>query len=105
MVEYNANGPRAVILVATFGSLAGISVILRFVARSRTKAHYGADDWYAVGSLFTLYCWMAILILGMHKSLPHGIDTDVFMPRGAEWFWLRTCYFTTIRSDSLFEGM
>ena len=98
MVEYNANSPRAVILVAVFGSLAGICVILRFVARSRTKAHYGADDWYAVGSLFTLYGWMALLILGMRKStiLP-SVEADAFMLRGAEWFWLRTCYFTAIR--------
>jgi hypothetical protein len=68
MVQYNAHSSGIIALIVIFGSLSILAVILRFVARSRTKAKYGADDWFAVASLISVLAYMGIMIWGVFDN-------------------------------------
>jgi hypothetical protein len=88
MTQYNAHSQDVIVLSAVFGSFALVSVILRLVARSKTKAKYGADDWLAVASLISLLGFIAILVYGASDS-PQGVRTDAnIMLSFSAWCWL-----------------
>jgi integral membrane sensor domain MASE1 len=65
MAQYNAHIKPYVVLVTVFGALAITAVVLRFVARSRTKAHYGADDWFALVALAGFLAFSGVIIWGL----------------------------------------
>ena len=54
-----ARGRIAQVTVAC-GVLATVAVILRFVARWRSKASFAADDWWMVASLIPSYGMLAV---------------------------------------------
>ena len=60
---YNANQAPSIIQCVILGSVTTTAVILRFLARSRTKANYGPDDWFALIAL--LLYWV---ILGFNVN-------------------------------------
>jgi hypothetical protein len=62
MAQYNGNNSAFIILTAVIGLFSTISVILRFVSRAKTKAHFGVDDWLAVLALVLLYGYMAMAL-------------------------------------------
>ena len=64
MAKYDAHSPHTIALTVIFGAASVLAVVLRFVARSRTKAHYAADDWFALAGAITLVIWMGVLIYG-----------------------------------------
>lgn len=65
MPDYNDRSGGVNTLTGVLGSFSLLSVILRFVARSRTKARYGPDDWWAITSLVTLLAWMGVVVWSM----------------------------------------
>ena len=65
MTQYSARLRDTIAIVATLGPLALIAVVLRFVARSLTRARYGADDWLVVISLLSAYAYMAVSFWSM----------------------------------------
>ena len=56
--------PTSVIAV-TFSVVCLLAVSLRFVARARTKAGYGADDWFAVASLALFIGYASLVSYGV----------------------------------------
>ena len=44
------------------GVLASLAVIARFIARARTNAGFGADDFFIVLALFSLWACLALNI-------------------------------------------
>lgn len=69
MAKYNTHSANTIALTVVFGAASVLAVILRFVARSRTKAHYAADDWFALAGMITLLIWMGVLIYGKFDNL------------------------------------
>ncbi len=65
MPDYGDRSADVNTLAGVLGSFSLLAVVLRFVARSRTKARYGPDDWWAVTSLVTLLAWMGVVIWSM----------------------------------------
>ena len=65
MPQYNDRSGDVNTLAAVLGSFSLLSVVLRFIARSRTKARYGADDWWAITGLVTLLAWMGVVVWSM----------------------------------------
>lgn len=59
MSRYNAHHARFIISASILCPLCVLAVYLRFLARMRTKAHYGADDWLAVLSLVLFFAFTA----------------------------------------------
>jgi nitrate reductase gamma subunit len=53
---------RLITLVVIACLLSLVALLLRFYARSKTKAKYAADDWLAVVALVTLYVWFAVYL-------------------------------------------
>ena len=37
-----------------------VAVMLRLLARHRSRAGFGADDWWIIGSLIPLYCMIGV---------------------------------------------
>lgn len=68
MPQYNDRSSTVITLAAVLGSLSLSAVILRFIARSRTKVQYAADDWLALSSLITLLAWMGVVIWSMSDN-------------------------------------
>lgn len=69
MAKYNAYSPHTIALTIIFGAASVLAVALRFVARSKTKARYAADDWLALAGVITLLSWMGVLIYGEIDNL------------------------------------
>ncbi len=65
MPDYSDRSGDVNILAGVLGSLSLLSVILRCVVRSRTRALYGPDDWWAITSVVTLLAWMGVVIWSM----------------------------------------
>lgn len=60
-METNNSGRDQVVRVTVAcGILATLAVCLRFVARLRSKATFGADDWWMAASLIPSYCMLAV---------------------------------------------
>lgn len=70
MVRFNAHASSAYAFNFTFAFASLLAVILRFVARSQTKAKLALDDWLAVASLLSYYAWIVIMIWGLRWNLP-----------------------------------
>ena len=68
MVRYNAHALSAIIPSAILGSISLVAVILRFIARRKTKARFATDDWLAVISLLFPYIYMGMAIYSMYCS-------------------------------------
>lgn len=62
MIPTNSNGDAIIRSTAIMVVLSTISVGLRFLARARTKAKTGADDWWAVTSLIFFDLYMGLQI-------------------------------------------
>lgn len=62
MARYNAFAGTTVALAAVFIPLALISIVLRIIARSRTKANLGLDDLLAVFTLVIYICYSAMVL-------------------------------------------
>ena len=69
MARYNAHASDAYAVNLTFAIASLLAVILRFVARSQTKAKIGLDDWLAVAALLSYLAWVALAIWGLCWNL------------------------------------
>lgn len=58
MTKYNTNSPRTIAMTVVFGAASVLAVVLRFVARSKNKAQFTADDWLALASAITFLIWI-----------------------------------------------
>lgn len=70
MDQDNAHVSLNYALDSTCAIAALLAVILRFVARSQTKAKIALDDWLAVAGLICYLAWIAVLIQGLHWNPP-----------------------------------
>ena len=64
MARYNAFAGNTIALAAVFLLLALTAIILRIIARSRTKANVGLDDFLAVFTLVVYICFSAMCLWG-----------------------------------------
>lgn len=64
MARYNAFAGTTVALAAVFIPLALVFIVLRIIARSRTKANVGLDDLLAVFTLVIYICYSALCLSG-----------------------------------------
>lgn len=55
--------------LTVLGFAAALAVILRLVARAKSKAKYGADDGLAVGALVLFLAYVSLSIWGMLEPL------------------------------------
>ena len=62
MARYNAFAGPTVTLASVFIPLALIFIVLRIIARSRTKANVGLDDLLAVFTLVIYICYSAMCL-------------------------------------------
>ena len=62
--RYDAADQTTVVLIGLLCPLTMICVLLRFLARRRTKASLWWDDWLAILSLLFFYAFSAISLLG-----------------------------------------
>lgn len=65
MTQYNAFAGTSVALSALFMPLALTAVVLRMVARSRTKAQFGLDDLLAFITLVVYFVFCAMILWGL----------------------------------------
>ena len=69
MVRYDAYDGTTIILIATLLPLSLITVVLRFVARSKTRSSYGLDDLLAIVAL-AFYISTCVLNLWGALAIP-----------------------------------
>ncbi|KAF7509262.1 hypothetical protein GJ744_008156 [Endocarpon pusillum] len=95
MPPYNDRCGTVYALAAVTGSLSLLSVVLRFIARSRKKAPYGPDDWWASTSLVTLLAWNGLVIW----TAQHGWAYDnISLPPPILTAYLKGIYFLSLSS-------
>lgn len=78
MVMENINPERNRVAQVTVacGVLATVAVILRFVARLRSKASFAADDWLMVASLIPSYSMLAVGSISLFVIPPLPTQAD-----------------------------
>lgn len=64
---YDATPNRVIALTSISCSLSFLALLLRFYARSKTKAKYATDDWLAVVALILLYAWFGVYLYCKYK--------------------------------------
>ena len=64
MARYDHSSSNVIALAVTLGTASIISVLLRILARSRSKAHLGVDDVFAVVALCGSLACLGLFILG-----------------------------------------
>ena len=74
-LAHNPRGVMVIAITATMGIVDFLAVVLRFVARSKTRMAIGADDWWLVASLVPFY---AMIVCGFLRSFA---PTTPFFPR------------------------
>ena len=77
MARYNAFAGTTIALAAVFLPLALLAVVLRIVARRRTKANVGLDDLLAILTLVVYTCFSAMVLWGTYPGLEaklYGIE-------------------------------
>ncbi len=62
MAEY-LQGAQVIRLSIAVGVIACVAVLLRFVARWKSKASFALDDWWIIGSLIPFFGMIASSIL------------------------------------------
>lgn len=87
MPDYSDRSGDVNILAGVLGSFSLLAVILRFVARSRTKARYGPDDWWAIASLVTLLAWMGVVIWSVSITKVYFCHANIVLSC-SKWLWL-----------------
>ncbi len=63
---YETQRTKSIATTAILCPIAILAVLLRFLARSRTRANYAADDWLAVVTLMSLLVWFALYVWCMY---------------------------------------
>ena len=76
MEAINPGRDRVAQVTVACGVLATVAVVLRFVARWRSKASFAADDWWMVASLIPSYSMLAVgsISLFVDSGLPTEAD-------------------------------
>lgn len=64
MVRYDHSSSNIIALGVILGTASIISVLLRILARTRSRAHLGVDDVFAVVALCGFLAYMGIIIWG-----------------------------------------
>lgn len=59
-MESNPRGVLIVCLSVVLGIIDLLAVVLRFIARRRSKSGLGLDDWFIAASLIPAYCMIII---------------------------------------------
>lgn len=60
MEDINPGRDLVIRLTIACGAAATLAICLRFLARLKTKASVGADDWWMLGSLIPSYSMLAV---------------------------------------------
>lgn len=60
MAAINVRGETIVNTSIAIGIIITFTVVLRFIARKKTKASLAADDWFILASLVPAYAMLAI---------------------------------------------
>ena len=64
MVRYDHSSSKINALAVILGTASIISALLRILARTRSKAHLGVDDVFAVIALCGFLAYLGVLIWG-----------------------------------------
>ncbi|KAL9136914.1 MAG: hypothetical protein Q9175_001872 [Cornicularia normoerica] len=98
MARYNAFDGTTIALTAVFLPLALLAVVLRIVARRRTKANVGLDDLLAIFALVIYFCFSAMVLWGTENG-GDGYDLPMLPPATLK-IQLKATYAATIFSAS-----
>ena len=70
MPQYNDRSASVIVWASVLSFFSILAIILRLVARSRTKVQYAPDDWWSIVSLITLLIWEGVVIWSMFGFYP-----------------------------------
>ena len=73
MSRYDHSSSKVIALAVILGIASIISVLLRILARTRSKAHLGVDDLFAVVALCGFLAYMGLIVWGevpLRRCLP-----------------------------------
>lgn len=71
-IQANPRGAQAVNVSIAVGVLAPVAVLLRIIARSRSKAPLAIDDWLIVASLLPLFAMICASVLSQSTTKRPG---------------------------------
>ena len=85
--QANPRGAQAINVSIAVGVLAPVAVLLRIVARSKSKAPLAIDDWLIVASLLPLFAMISASILSQFTTKsPRSIIKKLTALSGYSWW-------------------
>ena len=105
--QANPRGAQAINVSIAVGVIASVAVLLRIVARSRSKAPLAIDDWLIVASLLPLFAMISASILSQFSTESPGcVVKQLTFPSG---YSRRTGeidpHSRAIRDDNVAQGL
>lgn len=76
METVNPGRDRVICITVISGVLATVAVLLRFVARRRSKASFAADDWWIAATLIPSYGMLAVGLISTFVVPAFHFDAD-----------------------------
>lgn len=97
----NPRGAQAINVSIAVGAIAPVAVLLRIVARSRSKSPLAIDDWLIIASLLPLFAMISASILSQFATESPGfIIKQLTFPSGySRWIGEIDPHSRTIRNN------
>ena len=107
MVRYNDHDSTTIVLTAITCSMSLVTIALRLVARTKTKAGLGLDDLFAILATVFYFGFCSVFVLGEPSSFEQYLwDANMVALSCREWIsGLRLEHATTHDRNNIAKGL